>query len=705
MSFRQTVTENASAAGFWLIDQNGNKTYNSSTEIDLSCTYKNLNLSAYPLPAPLKYIYARIDFSRHNSNYSRNHKVKSYENKYYIYLKSYSGGINYGKIGSVYVDYGIFPFFNENIYNSKPLDSQFEYSGGWDYDDPNPDTNYKYGIGQYDSDCKKDTVLCGIKIQGYIKEFPISTWSGTLSVKAHGIGSSNPPYHFVTWERCDPDIQTVNPGTGSYINAKADTTISVLFEVLTSESGIEYPPTEISLLWGTSSDSLNNTITGYPTEGNPRSAEIIVNANTFPNKTAVYFKIRYKSDAGTEYFESDVYNYITNDVVGTVSNLSPNNATINGEESNVFTWEYSSASGLGQTAFDLQISNNNGVSWTDLFAKEISAETQATITANTFYSGAALWKVRGYNASDEPSPWSEPANIIVLAPPRPPTIREITNTPKIKISWASGDQQAFQVIANDIDSGVVFGTKNIYYVPYYFKDNTVVNVKIRIKNKFGEWSGWATGTVTVKNIPTGEINLTVLNNNDSVNLSWSTDTDFSRFYVLRGGIPIAKITGVQEYTDYTSIGANEYQIMGITTDGYYTLSNVVPVSVFPQTAVIGSLSDAVSWITLTYRRGNLPEIITSSSEDVYFQYYSGRELPVAYSSRFKTKKKTLNFTVYKQDADAIENMIGQTVIYKDYADNKIIGIVNDVETSSYANRPDVRMEITAIDYLEDVGYD
>ena len=526
----------------------------------------------------------------------------------------------------------------------------------------------------------------------------------SLTITGPGQGSNSPKVQLY-WERCDPDIQTINPGTGSYINAKADTTISILFEVLTSESGIEYPPTEISLLWGTSSDALNNTITGYPTEGNPRSAEIIVNANTFPNKTAVYFKIRYKSDAGTEYFESDVYNYITNDVVGTVSNLSPNNATINGEESNVFTWEYSSASGLGQTAFDLQISNNNGVSWTDLFAKEISAETQATIPANTFYSGSALWKVRGYNASDEPSPWSEPANIIVLAPPRPPTIREITNTPKIKISWASGDQQAFQVIANDVDSGVVFGTKNIYYVPYYFKDNTVVNVKIRIKNKFGEWSGWATGTVTVKNIPTGEIDLIVSSNNDSANLNWSSDTEFISFYVLRGNIPIAKTTDLKEYTDYTSVGANEYQIMGITADGYYTLSNVVPVSVFPKTAVIGILSNTVSWINLVYRRGNMPEIVTSSSEDIYYQHYSGRSLPVAYSSRFKSKVKTLNFTVSKQDADTIESMTGQAVVYKDYAENKIIGIVNDVETSSNASRPDVRLEITAIDYLEDVGYD
>ena len=694
MSFRQTVTENASAAGFWLIDESGNRTYKNSSEIPIYCTYNNLDLSSY-IPPPQKYNYLMLDFSKHNSKYSSAYYVKSSGNSFVVFLKEYNGGASYGEIN------GIFPFFQDKLDDSKDIGTQFKYVGGT-WGNPYPRLNYPYTINATKSNFK---ALCGILNQWYNQRPPSEKWSGTLSIIVYGINSDNPPYQSVTWERCDPAIQTVNPGTGSYINAKAETKISVLFEVLTSESGIEYSPTEISLLWGTSSSTLNNTITGYPTEGNPKSAEIVVNANTFPNKTAVYFKIRYKSAAASEYFESDIYNYITNDVVGTVSNLSPNNATINGEEPHVFTWEYSSSSGLGQTAFDLQISNNNGVSWTDLFTKEISTETKANIPANTFYSGSALWKVRGYNTSDEPSPWSEPANIIVLAPPRPPTIREITNTPKIKISWASGDQQAFQVIANDMDSGVVFGTKNIYYVPYYFKDNTVVNVKIRIKNKFGEWSGWATGTVTVKNIPTGEIDLIVSSDNDSANLNWSSDTEFISFYVLRGGIPIAKTTDLKEYTDYTSVGANEYQIMGITADGYYTLSNVVPISVLPQTAVIGILSNAVSWINLVYRRGNMPEIVTSSSEDIYYQHYSGRSLPVAYSSRFKSKVKTLNFTVSKQDADTIESMTGQAVVYKDYAENKIIGIVNNVETSSNASRPDVRLEITAIDYLEDVGYD
>lgn len=700
MSFRQTVTENASAAGFWLIDKNGNEIYKTDSKINLSTSYNinfdNLGNILNYNSAVTGYTYVKLDFTKHNSTYSKTHFVKSYtKNSNHIYIRSFSGGDYYPYLNRYH---GIWPSVADEIV-SEYFDN-FLLNGDYDPDDI---LGYK-AIGIRDEERQKESVAAAIGHSYAHGEVP-SNWSGTISIVADGINSSNPPYQKVTWERCDPDIQIFNPGSGSYINAKVDTTISVLFEVLTSESGIEYPPTEISLLWGTSSNNLNNTIVGHITEGDNRSAEIIVNANTFPNKTTVYFKIRYKSAAASEYFESDVYNYITNDVVGTVSNLSPNNATINGEEPHVFTWEYSSSSGLGQTAFDLQISNNNGVSWTDLFTKENSIETQATIPANTFYSGSALWKVRGYNTSDEPSPWSEPANIIVLAPPRPPTIREITNTPKIKISWASGDQQAFQVIANDIDSGVVFGTKNIYYVPYYFKDNTVVNVKIRIKNKFGEWSGWATDTVTVKNISTGEIDLIVSNNNDSAILNWSSDTEFISFYVLRGNIPIAKTIDLKEYTDYTSVGTNEYQIMGITADGYYTLSNVVPVSVLPKTAVIGILSSAVSWVTLTYRRGNLPEIITSSSEEVYYQYYSGRKLPVAYSSRFKTKKKTLNFTVYKQDADTIENMIGQTVIYKDYAENKIIGIVNDVETSSHANRPDVRLEITAIDYLEDVGYD
>ena len=421
-------------------------------------------------------------------------------------------------------------------------------------------------------------------------------------------------------------------------------------------------------------------------------------------KYYIVYRARFINDWHWEYRIQVDYNEPAPKVVP----LEPSGITLDGSKPVTFKWEHVSSTGDSPYGYDLEYSTDR-YDWKSIHSVSSVGNlspvaTQYTTSNLNFGNNIIYWRVRTYNTCDIASDWGE-LSFISRAAVQPPTISSISNTPKIKIIWVSDEQIAFQIIANQYDSKTVFGTDKYFEIPVYFKDGESVSVKIRIKNKLGDWSEWTEKELLISNSVLPEITLNAQSENESAKLTWSTEHPYTGYYILRDGIPLAKITGSKEYADYTSIGTNEYQIMGITSDGYYTLSNVVPVSVLPQTAVIGILLNAVSWINLTYRRGNLPEIVTSSSEDVYYQYYSGRKLPVAYSSRFKTKTKTLNFTVYKHDADAIENMIGQIVIYKDYAENKIIGIVNNVETSSYANRPDIRMEITAIDYLEDVGYD
>lgn len=418
----------------------------------------------------------------------------------------------------------------------------------------------------------------------------------------------------------------------------------------------------------------------------------------------IVYRAKYINGYGWEYRIQVDYNEPAPKVVP----LEPSGVTLDGSKPVTFKWEHVSSTGNSAYGYDLEYSVDR-YDWKTInsitsVGNVVPIVNEYTTSNLTFENGIIYWRIRTYNSSDIASDWAE-SSFISRAPAQPPTISSISNTPKIKIIWVSDEQIAFQIIANQYDSKTVFGTDKYFEIPVYFKDGESVSVKVRIKNKLGDWSEWTEKELSISNSVLPGIALNAESENESAKLTWSTEHSYTGYYILRDGIPVAKITGLKEYADYTSIGTNEYQIMGITSDGYYTLSNVVPVSVLPQTAVIGILSDAVNWITLTYRRGNLPEIITSSSEDVYYQYYSGRKFPVAYSSRFKSKVKTLNFTVSKQDAATIESMTGQAVVYKDYAENKIIGIVNNVETSSNVSRPDVRMEITAIDYLEDVGYD
>ncbi len=423
---------------------------------------------------------------------------------------------------------------------------------------------------------------------------------------------------------------------------------------------------------------------------------------------AFYIFTSFFYDQGTGNLEDCKIKVDYDEPASKVVPLEPSGVTLDGAKPVTFKWEHVSSTGYSPYGYDLEYSTDR-YDWKSIHSVSSVGNlspvaTQYTTSNLNFGNNIIYWRVRTYNTCDIASDWGE-LSFISRATVQPPKISSISNTPKIKILWVSDEQIAFQIIANQYDSKTVFGSDKYFEIPVYFKDGESVLVKIRIKNNLGDWSEWTVKELLIANSVLPEITLNAESENESAKLTWSTEHSYTGYYVLRNGTPISKTADLKEYTDYTSIGANEYQIMGITADGYYTLSNVMPASVLPQTAVIGILSNVVSWITLTYRRGNLPEIVTSTSEEIYYQYCSGRTLPAAYSSGFKTKKKTLNFTVYKQDADEIESMTGHTVIYKDYAGNKIIGIVNNVETSSYANRPDVRLEITAIDYLEDVGYD
>ena len=705
---RPTQVETIYINSYYIYDSKTNQeTKRTSHPIQVTSTYSN--------PAggggnTISWKYLRFDLNdiASQSQYYNEYVIKNVNN-FFLYRSDYYPKTKYfihthpeyPELGY----YEIVRYAELNFYLSKNNSLSTNDDSISDFYESYFTGNLNLTFENYDNSKNFFSTYMGAKLSDYFYKTG-GGYRGDAIITITGPGQgSNSPQTQLFWQRCDPDITSVAPASGSFIDDTNISHISWNIDAPVSASGKTYYPLEIQFQWGTTQSLGNNIDLVLNPEDLSTYKGLDIPANTFPSKATIYWKIRWKNPFDNSYVETSIGTYTTVDSTPTVKPTYPVNASIDGAVDNTFTWDYQIDTASKQKAFDLQYSANNGLSWENVFTKEPSNNTFAVIPANTFNAGNNLWKVRAYNTDDVASEWSTPASIVVRAAPIKPTISSVTKKPKITVGWQSTGQQAFQVIANDIDSGVVFGTGKTYTIPYYFRDGETVNIKVRIKNRFSEWSECSEISVTVENTSTGNITALAQNVGNDVKLTWATETEFVCFYVLRGGIPIAKTTDLKEYTDYTSVGANEYQIMGITADGYYTLSNVVPVSVLPQTAVIGILSNVVSWITLTYRRGNLPEIITSSSEEVYYQYYSGRKLPVAYSSRFKTKKKTLNFTVYKQDADAIENMIGQTVIYKDYADNKIIGIVNDVETSSYANRPDVRMEITAIDYLEDVGYD
>ena len=532
-------------------------------------------------------------------------------------------------------------------------------------------------------------------------------YAGNATLYLRGVGSgSHSIQASVTMERCDPEIKDILPASGSFVDDLNGFRISWTLDAPASAAGNVFMPTDIQFQWGTT-QSLGNTITLTLNPEDPESYKgVNIPANTFPTSGTVYWKIRWKSELEDTYWETDVGTYSTTDSTATVKPVYPVNASIDGEIDNVFQWEYETDTGLPQYAFDFQYSNNDGLSWENLFQHRESTSPSCTVPANTFIAGNGLWKVRGYNTDDVAGEWSQQASIIVRAASKPPVISSVTTTPKVTITWQASGQQAFRLTAKNAsetyESGIVFGTGKTFIIPHYWDDGEL-QIAISIENRFGVWSDEATTVVIIQNTPSGNISLNGYVEGYGAVLSWRTDTTFKAYYVLRNGVAIACVTDTS-YVDRNICGDAVYRVMGVTENGNYTESETPNLYSAPEHAVVG-LVDGDDWVELRVNRGGMPEITETHMEDISYQYYSGRMYPVAYSSMFRERTKTFGFTVWNDAAEKLGGLIGQLVILKDYTGGKIIGVLNNLQLSGYVRRPDVSFDITVIDYSEEVSFD
>lgn len=703
MSFRQSVSETLYPTSWYLYDsETGEETKQTGSTISIYSTYNNPNgATGYPT----KYTTFRFDLDeiKQSSSYYQNYLVRNYDQGY-IYLSSYSPKQTYRyDSANLFLVRYVRPDFSVGSPTAVGLISSRSNSYNITYMD---DTTGSFVFNGNDF-IKNVFSFYTAAVLSEALYFGYSGYKGDAILNFVGpSGGSNRPRISISWERCDPEIKDILPASGSFVDDLNGFRISWTLDAPASAAGNVFMPTDIQFQWGTT-QSLGNTITLTLDPEDPESYKgVNIPANTFPISGTVYWKIRWKSELEDTYWETDIGTYSTTDSTAVVTPTYPVNASIDGEIDNVFQWDYETDTGLPQYAFDFQYSNNDGLNWENLFQHQESTSPSCTVPANTFIAGNGLWRVRGYNTDDVAGEWSQQASIIVRAASKPPVISNVTTTPKVTITWQASGQQAFRLTAKNstetYKSGIVFGTGKSFTIPHYWDDGKL-QIAISIENRFGVWSDEATTAVIIQNTPSGNISLNGSVADYGAALSWRTDSTFKAFYVFRDGAAIASVTDTA-YIDYGICGEAAYWVMGVTKEGNYTESETLNLYSAPEHAIIAAV-DSGDWIELRVNRGGMPEITETHMEDISYQYYSGRMYPVAYSSVFRERTKTFSFTVWKDAAEKLGDLIGQLVILKDYTGGKIIGVLNNLQLSGYVRRPDVSFDITVIDYNEEVSFD
>jgi hypothetical protein len=374
------------------------------------------------------------------------------------------------------------------------------------------DTPTKIGnvIGQYDYYNISYTASAVSNYTVPLEDIP----SGATIVRSTiNIGARNGAYEAyldVDWLPAyyKPVLSTVSPVAGFYNPnsiIKLDWNYSCPDETLQKTYTIE---------WKNGSSGTVNTITAESA-----LSEHNIPSNTFPAGSEIYWRVKAKSTTDTESDFTDwaIFNlYIAPSVIA----LEPNNINQNIELPINVSW-----SSQNQSTYKLTL---DGKVYTGTTAKNL------IIPANIITSGTKTMTLEiTYQGVGYTTTATKTVTFLAYGKPPVPTLlnKTIISTATPLIKWSSTEQVSydFKILkgsSNIVATGEVISTSQQYNVTTALENNTTYAIKLKVKNQYGLWSDYATGTFTtsfiVPNTPSisGFANIT----NGSIILNVETET-------------------------------------------------------------------------------------------------------------------------------------------------------------------------------------
>lgn len=351
--------------------------------------------------------------------------------------------------------------------------------------------------------------------------------------------------------------------------------------------------------------------------------------------------------------------------------ISPADMFVDGTIENTFSWSHSTTTGTKPTKYALQYSLDASA-WTDLASGSDTDATTYTVAADTLPGETVYWRVRTGNADGVWGAWSEPARIVVQAPPVAPVIGAPTGTTIPTITWTQATQQGYEVMIDGVSGGVVYGTTASHTWGAILPDGEHT-IKVRVINRFSLWSPWATTTWTAANTTGTAITAEASVDGRDITLTWA---DSNRTYnIYRDGVLLAS-GAISPYIDRLAYRAHTYIVRAVDGDGNYADSSPVYVALRLRSPVIAKRGTS-DWIRLEYAEG-MPTTPRSTASIYTMQTYSGYKMPVAERSTHRSAGIDLSRVLEDGgDVTALRALIGEIVCYKD-EDGVTLGLLSSV---------------------------
>lgn len=419
-------------------------------------------------------------------------------------------------------------------------------------------------------------------------------------------------------------------------------------------------------------------------------------ANTFSEGT-IQWQVEVTANSGvvttSDWMTTEVKEPVSSSIAS-----NPANTVLDGTAEQTFAWEHIISNGTAQHAFDLQTSPD-GSSWTTIRHLETD-QTSTTFGPGTFDAGDLWWRVRTYNLVGAAGAWSAAVHCIVIAAPEAPPITADDTSPRFVLRWQQSGQQAYELMVDGVVVAKTFSAESIYKHDGYLEPGPHT-VQVRIQNKYQLWSDWGTAELQIENVEGAAIQLLAAGKNE-VDLSWSTSGNYAAYIVYRNGSKIAE-TADTFYVDHFSVGEVVYQVRGVYADsGYFTLSNVAEVHIFPETLMIASVTNPV-WIKLPLSNSSLRSAGLSASQSVTYTHYIGSGLPGVEIGEAISKSYDLDCAFKITELEQIrqfEMLLGKVVCIKTPSQRRIVGVMSQMTANENRFYVTYRVPITAVKWEE-----
>lgn len=471
------------------------------------------------------------------------------------------------------------------------------------------------------------------------------------------------PYLTLTCETVSMFADKLLPNSG-YINPAAACRLS--WEPTYDPTGVVGEVSQASAVVRVQLDGAD-TYTDYPVTGDVHYKEFA--ANTFA--TGFRWCVAVTSNMGVVGAYTSWTHVSVTDTAATATPLSPADMFVDGTIANTFSWAHTTSTGTKPTKYALQYSLDK-ITWTDLASGSNTDATSCTVAANTLPGETAYWRVRTGNADGEWGNYSDPAKIVVQAPPTAPVLDTPTGTTIPTITWTQATQQGYEVMIDGVSGGVTYGTAKAHTWHAILPDGEH-QIRVRVINRFSLWSPWATTTWTAANTTGTAITAEASVDGRDITLTWA---DSDRTYdIYRDGVLLS--TGVTSpYIDRLAYRAHTYIVRAVDSNGNYADSNTVYAPLRLRSPMIAKRGTS-GWIRLEYAEG-MPTTPRSTASIYTMQTYSGYKMPVAERSTHRSAGIDLSRVLEDGgDVTALRALIGEIVCYKD-EDGVTLGLLSSV---------------------------